>query len=138
MFLEQGLDAMDDRFTYASTLVSLLQDTGLEEPFKPLLAAYAREKAPVVLSELYGELDEALAELQKKVFTHEQYPLYAAYFEKLFEVEREMALHLDSYNDKARYYNMQRGGFPASIAAKRLKMQALELFTVAPAIKGRP
>ncbi|MBI9094677.1 MAG: hypothetical protein JEY71_07330 [Sphaerochaeta sp.] len=136
--LQDGLDAMDTRFGYTKTLVGLLDDKGLAVPFTPLLDLYAREKAPSLLSGLYISLDKELDLLQKKVFTHKQYPLYAAYFEKIYEAEQEMALHLDKYNDKAHYYNVQIGGFLATLAAKRLGMQPLELFSVAPAIKGRP
>lgn len=138
VYLDKGLDAMDDRFMYAKTLVNLLEDKSLAEPFRPLLDSYARERSPALLSELYISLDEELALLQKKIFTNKQYPLYAAYFEKLYEVEQEMSLHLNSYNDKAHFYNVQIGSFLATIAAKRLDMRALELFFVAPAIKGRP
>ncbi len=137
-YLDKGLDAMDDRFMYANTLINLLEDRSLAEPFKPLLDSYAREKSPSLLSELYVNLDKELAQLQKKVFTHEQYPLYAAYFEKIYASEQEMVLQLDKYNDKAHFFNVQIGGFLATIAAKRMEMQALELFSVAPAIKGRP
>lgn len=137
-YLDKGMDAMDDRFMYSKTLVGLLEDTSLAEPFLELFDTYAREKSPVLVSELYISLDKELAQLQKKIFIHEQYPLYAAYFEKIYEAEQEMALHLNTYNDKALFYNVQIGGFLATIAAKRLKMESLELFSVAPAIKGRP
>jgi hypothetical protein len=138
VFLDKGMDVMDDRFKYSQTLVDLLEDPILAEPFRLLLDSYAREKSPVLLSELYVSLDKELALLQKKIFTNKQYPLYAAYFEKIYEAEQDMTLHLNDYNDKAHFYNVQIGGFPATIAAKRLDMQALELFSVAPAIKGRP
>ncbi len=137
-YLDKGLDAMDNRFMYSKTLVGLLDDKGLAEPFTPLLVSYAREASPSMLSELYISLDKELDLLQKKVFTNKQYPLYAAYFEKIYESEQEMALYLDKYNEKALFYNVQIGGGLATIAAKRLKMQPLELFSIAPAIKGRP
>ena len=137
-FLDQGMDAMDDRFMYATTLVGLLDDQSLAEPIKGQVSSYSREISPSSASALYIALDAQLALLQKQVFTDKQYPLYAAYFEKLYEAEQEMALHLNDYNDKARFYNVQIGGFLAAIAAKRLDMQALELFSVAPAIKSRP
>ncbi len=137
-FLDQGMDAMDERFTYARALVELLDDKGLAEPITVVLDSYTRDLPPGELSELYGALDKELALLQKRVFTHSQYPLYASYFEKIYEAEQEMAQHLNDYNDKAHFYNVQRGGFLATIAAKRLDMQALELFSVATAIKGRP
>lgn len=138
VFLDQGMDAMDERFSYTQILVGLLEDQSLTEPFRPLLGSYGRDVSPTTLSELYISLDKELALLQKKVFTDKQYPLYAAYFEKIYEAEQEMVLHLDSYNDKALFYNVQIGAFPASFAAKRLDLQNLELFSVAPAIKGRP
>ncbi len=138
VYLEKGLDAMDGRFRYADNLVGLLEETGSGESVKALLGSYVRDLSPVVLSELYIALDKELALLQKRVFTHKQYPLYASYFEKIYEAEQEMALHLNTYNEKARYYNIQMTGFLAALAAKRLEMQALELFTIAPAIKGRP
>lgn len=137
-YLDKGLDAMDVRLGYTKTLVGLLDDKGLAEPITPLLDLYAREQTPSSLSELYISLDKELDLLQKKVFTHKQYPLYAAYFEKIYDAEQEMALYLNEYNDKALYYNVQIGGFLATLAAKRLGMQPLELFSVAPAIKGRP
>jgi len=138
VFLDQGLDAMDERFRYSKILVGLLDDKSLAEPFNDLFSSFAREKSPVLLSELYIALDKQLALLQKNIFTDKQYPLYASYFEKIYEAEQEITLHLDSYNEKAHFYNVQIGGFLAVIAAKRLDMQALELFSVAPAIKGRP
>jgi len=136
--LQEGLDAMDTRVGYSKTLVGLLKDKGLAEPLASLLESYTREKSPLLLSDLYISLDKELDLLQKNVFTHTQYPLYAAYFEKIYEAEQQMSLHLDTYNEKALYYNMQAGGFLAALAAKRLGMQPLELFSVAPAIKGRP
>ena len=138
ILLDQGLDAMNERFLYAKALLELLDDTSLKEPFKALLTPNTREKSPVLLSEFYIELDRELALLQREIFTDKQYPLYAAYFEKIYEAEQEMVLHLDAYNEKAHFYNVQIGGFPASITAKRLDMQVLDLFSVAPAIKGRP
>lgn len=136
--LDQGRAVMDERFMYAKTLVGLLDDPGLAGPFQGLFASYARDNSPALASELYISLDRELAQLQKKVFTHKQYPLYAAYFEKIYEAEQAMSPLLDTYNEKAHFYNVQIGGFLATIAAKRLDMQALELFSVAPAIKGRP
>ena len=137
-YLELGMDAMDERFMYATKLTTLLDDQRLAEPIKDLVSSYSRSLSPSMASELYGALDGELAKLQKKVFTDTQYLLYASYFEKIYEAEQEMVLHLDDYNDKARFYNVQIGGFLATIAAKRLDMQALELFSVASAIKGRP
>ncbi len=136
--LDKGMDAMEERFMYTKTLVGLLDDTSLAEPFTALLSSFSADDSPAVLSELYTALDVSLAQLQKQVFTKKQYPLYASYFEKIYDEEQEMVLHLDTYNDKARFYNMQMAAFPATIAAKRLGMQALELFSIAPAIKGRP
>lgn len=136
--LEKGMEAMDDRFMYSRTLVGLLDDESLAEPFIPVLDSYANELSPSALSCLYVALDKELAQLQKQVFTHDQYLLYAAYFEKIYEAELAMAPHLDTYNDKALFYNMQIGGILASFAAKRLEMEGLELFSVAPAMKGRP
>ncbi|HAF85742.1 MAG TPA: hypothetical protein DCG32_05130 [Sphaerochaeta sp.] len=137
-FLDQGMDAIDDRFMYATTLVDLLDDHSLAGPIEDLVSSYSREKSPSLVSELYVALDKELALLQIQVFTDKQYPLYAAYFEKIYDAEQEMALYLNEYNDKALYYNVQIGGFLATLAAKRLGMQPLELFSVAPAIKGRP
>lgn len=137
-YLDKGMAVMDERFIYAKTLVGLLDDPGLAEPFREPLASYARENPPTLASELYVSLDRELAKLQKKVFTHKQYPLYAAYFEKIYEAEQAMAPLLDKYNEKAHFYNVQIEGFLAKLAAKRQDMQALELFSVAPAIKGRP
>ena len=137
-YLELGMDAMDDRFAYATKLVSLLDDKALSDPIKELVSSYSRSLSPSVASKLYVALDSELAKLQKGVFTDKEYLLYASYFEKIYEAEQEMVLHLDDYNDKARFFNVQIGGFLATIAAKRLDMQALELFSVAPAIKGRP
>lgn len=137
-YLDQGLDAMDERFSYTKTLVGLLEDQSLAKPFKALLDGYTRDLSPVLLSELYVSLDEELAQLQKKVFVHKQYPLYAAYFEKIYEAEQQMVPHLDLYNDKALFYNAQIGFFLAAIAAKRLGMHDMDLFSLAPAIKGRP
>ncbi|HKM07405.1 MAG TPA: hypothetical protein VJ869_10470 [Sphaerochaeta sp.] len=137
-YLDQGLDAMDERFSYTKTLVGLLEDQSLAIPFKALLDGYTRDLSPVLLSELYVSLDEELAQLQKKVFVHKQYPLYAAYFEKIYEAERQMVPLLDLYNDKALFYNAQIGFFLAAIAAKRLEMHDMHLFSLAPAIKGRP
>ncbi len=136
--LDKGMDAMEERFMYTKTLVGLLDDTSLAEPFNALLSSYAAGDSPALVSDIYTALDVSLAKLQKQVFTHRQYPLYASYFEKIYAQEQAMVLHLDAYNDKARFYNMQIAAFPATIAAKRLGMQALELFSIAPAIKGRP
>lgn len=138
VYLDKGLDAMNERFLYAKTLVGLLEDSSMAEPFRALLTPNVRERSPALLSEFYISLDRELALLQKKVFTDKQYPLYAAYFEKIYVSEQEMTLHLNAYNEKAHFYNVQIGGFPASIVAKRLDMQVLELFSIAPAIKGRP
>lgn len=137
-YLDKGMDAMDERFMYSRTLIDLLGDESLSEPFRSVLASYAKDLSPSTLSSLYIALDKELAQLQKKVFTHDQYLLYAAYFEKIYEAELEMGPHLDTYNDKALFYNMQIQGALASFAAKRLEMEALELFSVAPAMKGRP
>lgn len=137
-YLEKGMDAMDERFSYSQTLLGLLDDQSLTDPFRDLMKSYERDLSPSILSDLYVSLDKELALLQKEIFTHKQYPLYAAYFEKMYEAEQEMVPHLNMYNEKALFYNVQIGAFLATIAAKRLEMQALELFSVAPAIKGRP
>lgn len=138
VYLDKSVQAMDERFMYAQTLVGLLEDRALAEPFLPTFDSYAKDLSPSSLSTLYSKLDKDLALLQKKVFTDEQYPLYAAYFEKIYEAEQKMAVHVEKYNEKAHFYTVQKGGFPASFAAKRLEMPALELFTIGPAMKGRP
>ncbi|MDY0290545.1 MAG: hypothetical protein RBR15_17110 [Sphaerochaeta sp.] len=136
--LETVMEGIDERFTYALTLASLLEDDALTAPMRSLLEPYSKDLSPSTLSELYVALDKELAVLQKKIFIHEQYPLYAAYFEKIYETEQALAEPLDGYNEKARFYNAQIGGFLASYAAKRLEMEGLELFSVTPAMKGRP
>lgn len=138
VYLDKVMGSMDERFEYSITLVGLLDDRSLAEPFSSVLDSYEKGLPPSALSLLYVTLDKELTLLQKKVFTHPEYPLYAAYFEKIYEAEQEMAPHLDRYNEKALFYNIQIGGFLAAIAAKRLEMQELELFSVAPAMKGRP
>ncbi|MDT4761756.1 hypothetical protein [Sphaerochaeta sp. PS] len=138
VLLEKGMGEMDSRFSYTEALVGLLDDQRLAAPFLPLFEAYSGQDSPAVLSTLYIGLDRAVLELQKAVFTHEHYLLYAAYFEKIYECEQALAKDLDLYNEKAAYYNRQKAAFPASLAARRLGMESLELFTLGPAIQGRP
>ena len=138
VFLETVMEKMDERFTYSRTLASLLEDDALAGGMESLLEPSSKDLSPSSLSALYVALDKELAILQKKIFTFEQYPLYAAYFEKIYEAEQALAEPLNGYNDAARFYNVQIEGFLASFVAKRLEMQALELFSVTPAMKGRP
>lgn len=135
---EQSMDAMDERFSYSESLFLLMEEEGYVVPQETIVDLYDRSLPLSQLSKLYIALDSELAVLQKQSFTSEFYPLYAAYFEKIYEAELKLIPQVNLYNDKAAFYNVQIGSFLATIAAKQLGMKSLELFSLAPAIKGRP
>lgn len=137
-YFEQSYDQIEQRFTYAQKLVELIADTTLTDEISQTIQMFEGVESPQVLSELYGKMDGQLDILQRKIFTDQDYLLYAAYYEKIYACEKEMQPYLDAYNAKATYFNQQIGGFPALFAAKRLEMEKLELFSVASALKSRP
>ena len=137
-YYQQAYAQIDLRFTYAQKLVGLIGDPFLTEEISQTLRSFVGVVSPDVLSGLYIQLDTQLDTLQRKIFTDPQYLLYAAYFEEMYACETAMQPFLEAYNTKATYFNQQIGGFPALLAAKRLELERLELFTVSFALKSRP
>ncbi|NCC66465.1 MAG: hypothetical protein EOM15_17670 [Spirochaetia bacterium] len=56
----------------------------------------------------------------------------------MYQLEQKLSEAVALYNDQAEFYNRQKDGFPARIAAKRLSLERLPLFSMAQALSSRP
>lgn len=126
------------RFDYAKALSALLEQNGHEGSLVSVVGEFDREQSVADLTARYLLLDEALGLLQRNLYADPAYLSYAPYFEKMYEEELALSDVLLSYHTKAEYFNRQKHAFPALIVANRLEMEDLALFTLAPALKGRP
>ncbi len=89
-------------------------------------------------SVLYKTLDDELALLQRKAVEHESYRAWSPYFDRMYLLELELVDISAHYQERAEFFNAQKGGFPARLAAKRLDLEDLLLFDFGSSLKGRP
>ncbi len=129
---------IEQRLAYAKALVRIIDgqvDTGdLEEAILQW-----DPNAPVdVVSALYRALDDELSHLQRKAVEHDAYRDWSPYFDQMYLLELELADISAQYQQRAMYFNAQKGGFPALLVAKRHNLEDLLLFDFGSALKGRP
>ncbi|MGH0053183.1 MAG: hypothetical protein ACQ5SW_07345 [Sphaerochaetaceae bacterium] len=129
---------LSQRFGYAATLASLLDERGQREPLLAITTAFETAQTIAEQSTLYRELETELAALQKELFAEPAYNQYAPYFDKMYEIEGELVTSIAAYNERAEFYNRQIHAFPASIVAKRLALDELAFYSVSSALKSRP
>lgn len=126
---------ISDRFRYAATLASLLED---QRPLQMVVSAFETADTVERQSELYRELEDVLAVLQKELYADPSYNIYGPYFEKMYEIERQLVDSIAEYNLHADYFNKQIMAFPANLVAKRNNLVELPLYAVSSALKSRP
>ncbi|WP_319755434.1 hypothetical protein [uncultured Sphaerochaeta sp.] len=126
---------ISERFRYAATLASLLEDSNtLQKVVSAFETAHTVERQ----SDLYREMEDVLAVLQKKLYADPSYNTYGPYFEKMYEIEGQLVDSIAEYNLHADYFNRQIKAFPANLVAKRINLMELPLYTVSSALKSRP
>lgn len=126
---------ISERFQYAATLASLIED---QNTLQDVVTAYETADTVEKQSELYRELEDVLAVLQKELYAHPSYNLYGPYFEKMYEIEGQLVDSIAEYNLHADYFNRQIKAFPANLVAKRNDLVELPFYTVSSALKSRP
>lgn len=126
---------ISERFRYAATLASLLEE---RDSLQRVLSAFENADTVERQSELYRELEKELAVLQKELYADPAYNLYSPYFEKMYEIERQLIESIADYNLQADFFNRQIKAFPANLVAKRLALVELSSYAVSSALKSRP
>lgn len=126
---------ISERFRYAATLASLLEE---RDSLQRVLSAFENADTVERQSELYRELEKELAVLQKELYADSAYNLYSPYFEKMYEIERQLIESIAEYNLQADFFNRQIKAFPANLVAKRLALVELSSYAVSSALKSRP
>lgn len=126
---------ISERFRYAATLASLLEE---RDSLQRVLSAFENADTVERQSELYRELEMELAVLQKELYADPAYNLYSPYFEKMYEIERQLIESIADYNLQADFFNRQIKAFPANLVAKRLALVELSSYAVSSALKSRP
>jgi hypothetical protein len=126
---------ISERFRYAATLASLLEE---RDSLQRVLSAFENADTVERQSELYRELEKELAVLQKELYADSAYNLYSPYFEKMYEIERQLIESIADYNLQADFFNRQIKAFPANLVAKRLALVELSSYAVSSALKSRP
>jgi hypothetical protein len=129
---------IEQRLGYAKALVRIIDnqvDTGrVEEVIGQWDGAASVDEASV----LYKTLDDELALLQRKAVEHESYRAWSPYFDRMYLIEMELTKASAHYQERAEFFNAQKGGFPARLAARRLDLEDLLLFDFGSSLKGRP
>lgn len=126
---------ISERFRYAATLASLLEK---RDSLQRVVSAFENADTVERQSELYRELEKELAVLQKELYADSAYNLYSPYFEKMYEIERQLIESIADYNLQADFFNRQIKAFPANLVAKRLALVELSSYAVSSALKSRP
>lgn len=126
---------ISERFRYAATLASLLEE---RDSLQRVVSAFENADTVERQSELYRELEKELAVLQKELYADPAYNLYSPYFEKMYEIERQLIESIADYNLQADFFNRQIKAFPANLVAKRLALVELSSYAVSSALKSRP
>lgn len=126
------------RFDLVRTMGQILNEEGADDPFAHMVGSWDGGASVALTSDLYSRVDTQLDVLQKRLFGEQVYLRLAPYFEEVYRAERSLAPLVEQYNEKADFYNAVRASFPASLAASRRSMSALERFAIAAALKGRP
>ncbi len=126
---------LSERFRYAATLSTLLEE---RDSLQRVVSAFETADTIERQSELYRELEMELALLQKELYIDPSYNRYAPYFEKMYEIEKQLVDSIAEYNLQADYFNRQIHAFPANLVAKRINLVELPSYTVSSALKSRP
>jgi hypothetical protein len=131
---------IDERFRWSIALAQRLDEEGIDGStlLFSITEAWGDDLSMGEVSKLYLALDHQLGLLQRELYRYTDSNRWAPYFEKIWEAEVALIEPLEEYNSAVAFYNAQRGGFPALLAARRLGLEDLPLCAIGEALKGRP
>ncbi len=137
-FQEEAYTLIEERFELARTMGRILVEEGFDDPFGEVVGSWDAEEGVEETSRLYNEVETLLDGVQKRFYNEPSFPRLIPYFEGAYHAELALVPWVEEYNSQVDFFNATMGSFPASIAAKRLKLERLARFSVASALKGRP